>query len=171
VIYYLITEIQSGMSSMFKRLTKEFKQIQVENNDDLSAFPQDDSLKKWNVYIRGPEETPYAGGVYSCVLDVGNDYPLKPPTLTFKTKIFHPNISEGGGVCIDILKGQWSPVLDIRKIMISICSLLSDPNPSSPLNGTAGDLYLRNRPSYDKIASDMRDEFAMKTVIDRGLLK
>jgi ubiquitin-conjugating enzyme E2 D/E len=156
---------------MFKRLTKELKQIQVENNDDLSAFPQDDSLKKWNVYIRGPEETPYAGGVYSCVLDVGNDYPLKPPTLTFKTKIFHPNISESGGVCIDILKSQWSPVLDIRKIMISICSLLSDPNPSSPLNGTAGDLYLRNRPSYDKIASDMRDEFAMKTVVDRGLLK
>lgn len=159
------------MSAMFKRLTKEFKQLQAENNNDLSAFPVDDGLQKWNVYIRGPEGTPYAGGLYSCELAIGNDYPLKPPTLTFKTKIFHPNISESGSVCIDILKGQWSPVLDIRKIMISICSLLSDPNPSSPLNGTAGDLYLRNRAGYDKIASDMRDEFAMKTIVNRGLLK
>ena len=52
------------MSTMFKRLTKEFKQLQEENNDDLAAFPVDDGLQKWNVYIRGPEETPYSGGLY-----------------------------------------------------------------------------------------------------------
>lgn len=160
------------MSNMFKRLAKEYKQLQEENNENLAAYPLDDNLTKWNIYIRGPEDTPYEGGLFHGILSIGEEYPLKPPSLTFKTKIFHPNISEGGAVCIDILKSTaWSPILNIRNIMISICSLFSDPNPNSPLNGTAGDLYLRNRPSYNTIAKDMTKEHASKTIINKGIDK
>lgn len=160
------------MSNMFKRLAKEYAQLKVDNNDNLAAYPTNDNLTTWNIYIRGPADTPYAGGLFYGVLSIGPDYPLKPPMLTFKTKIFHPNISEGGAVCIDILKSTaWSPILNIQKIMLSICSLLNDPNPSSPLNGTAGDLYLRNRPAYNKIAEDMTHEHAFKTIVNKGIDK
>lgn len=156
---------------MFKRLTKECAMLQKDNNNDIAAYPTNDSLMAWNVYIRGPENTPYAGGLYECNITISENYPLNPPKFKFKTKIFHPNISVDGDVCIDILKNQWSPVLNIGNIMVSICSLLSDPNANSPLNGSAGDMYLRSKDDYNKIASDMRDEFAMKTVVNRGIFE
>ena len=39
------------------------------------------------------------------------------------------NISEKGNVCIDILKNNWSPALSIFKVVLSLSSLLTDPNP------------------------------------------
>ena len=57
------------------------------------------------------------------------DYPFKPPKIRFLTKMYHCNVDAKGGICLDILKEHWSPALTISKVLLSICSLLTDPNP------------------------------------------
>lgn len=59
--------------------------------------------------IEGPIGTPYQGGIFRCKLAVENDFPNNPPKGYFVTKIFHPNVSEKGEICVNTLKKDWNP--------------------------------------------------------------
>ena len=90
----------------------------------------------------GPDNTPYAGGVFKIIIQLGPAYPLFPPTIHFKTKIYHANINLNGVLCLDILKEKWNPILSISKVLLSIVSLLDDPNPIISCNPEISKLFL-----------------------------
>ena len=141
------------MDPIIKRLTKELKEMQTNPPLNCSAGPiNDDNLFTWIATIYGPENSPYAGGVF--VLDIGfpDDYPFKPPKIIFKTKIFHCNINHQGFICLDILKDKWSPALTLSKVLLSICSLLDDQNPNDPLEPEIANLYQTNKEEFIKKA-------------------
>lgn len=132
-----------------RRLTKELKELTDNPITNCSASLIDNDITKWTATIIGPDDTPYAGGVFKLNITFPTTYPIEPPRVNFITNIYHCNISNGS-ICLDILKYNWSPALSISKVLISICSLLNDPNPDSPLNGEAASLYKHNREKYDK---------------------
>jgi len=144
-----------------KRILKEMQELGNESNANISAGPVDDNnIFVWSATIIGPKDSPYENGVFLLKINFPNNYPFKPPQITFDTKIFHPNISSSGSICLDILQSNWSPALTITKTLLSISSLLNDPNPDDPLDANAGRLYKSNIAEFNKKAKDMTDEFA-----------
>ena len=131
-----------------KRLIYEYKKIKLD--DSLKAGPVDETnLFSWWATIDGPKNSPYQGGVFRFEIDFSTEYPFKPPKLRCVTKIFHPNISLAGSVCVDILKsGKWSPAITVRTLLLSLISLLTSPNSDDPMNVEAGDLYDQDRSTY-----------------------
>jgi len=127
---------------------------------NCSAGPAGDDLFEWNATIIGPDNSPYAGGVFSLKIKFPSDYPFKPPKVQFTTKVYHCNINDQGGICLDILKDAWSPALTISKVLLSICSLFTDPNPDDPLVPEIAQLLKRDRKTHDKYAAEWTRKYA-----------
>lgn len=108
---------------------------------DATAFPVGDNLFEWVATIKGSAETPYEGLTFKLKMAFPADYPYSAPTITFTTPCFHPNVDQHGNICLDILKDKWSAALSVSTILTSLRSLLADPNPASPLNGYAAQLW------------------------------
>lgn len=119
------------MTASAKRIQKELAEITLDPPCNCSAAPKGDSLYEWVSTIVGPQGSIYQGGVFFLDIHFPQDYPFKPPKVTFRTRIYHCNINGQGAICLDILKDNWSPALTISKVLLSICSLLNDPNPST----------------------------------------
>lgn len=134
------------------RINKELIEFKIDPPSNCSAGPVNDDLYKWEATIIGPEKTPYESGVFKLEILFPNNYPFKPPKIKFITRIFHPNINRYGNICLDILDKQWSPALTINKVLLSISSLLSDPNADDPLDVRAAQLYNENKEEFNQIA-------------------
>lgn len=99
-----------------KRIQRELQELGRDPPANCSAGPVGDDLFHWQATIMGPDESPYSGGVFFLDIHFPADYPFKPPKVSFTTRIYHCNINSNGGICLDILKDQWSPALTISKV-------------------------------------------------------
>lgn len=144
-----------------RRIQKELADLQKDPPSNCSAGPTGDDFFKWEGIILGPADSPYAGGVFKLQIYFPVDYPFKPPTVQFITKIYHPNINPVGLICLDILKQQWSPALTISKVLLSITSLLTDPNPDDPFVPDIANLLKRNKAEYEENARAYTRRYAI----------
>ncbi|PKS11186.1 hypothetical protein jhhlp_002947 [Lomentospora prolificans] len=115
----------------------------------------------WQATIMGPGDSPYSGGVFFLAIHFPTDYPFKPPKVNFTTRIYHPNINSNGSICLDILRDQWSPALTISKVLLSICSMLTDPNPDDPLVPEIAHVYKTDRARYEATAREWTRKYAV----------
>ena len=145
------------------RIEKELQNLLADPPSNCSAGPVGSDMYHWQATLMGPSDCPYEGGLFFLDINFPPDYPFKPPKVMFSTKIYHPNINQGGGICLDILKDQWSPALTISKVLLSICSLLTDPNPDDPLVPEIAELYVNNRAEYNLKAMASTFQFASGT--------
>uniref|UniRef100_A0A6C0H043 E2 ubiquitin-conjugating enzyme n=1 Tax=viral metagenome TaxID=1070528 RepID=A0A6C0H043_9ZZZZ len=143
-----------------KRIIDEYNDINF-NDYGLSASMDENDPTKWQVIFFGPSDSPYEDGIYKLKVNFNGKYPFEPPVCQFITKLYHPNIDSAGRICLDVLKSNWSPALSIAKLILSIISLLNDPNPNSPLNGEAAQLFLHNKSLYNEKIKEYRKKFAL----------
>jgi ubiquitin-protein ligase len=131
-----------------RRLLKEIAAQQANPDDRFTIHVDPDRLDKMIVFLKGPEDSHYEGLVFELKLSFPPTYPQKPPAVKMVSPIFHCNISTSGNICLDILDTEWSPVIQIRTLLLSISSLLSDPNPDSPYNVDAAKLWRVDRDEH-----------------------
>ena len=144
-----------------KRLQKELQDFQSNPPENCEGGPIDDSdLFKWELYIKGPEDSPYEGGTFKLQVEFPKDYPFKPPKCTFTTKVYHPNINSSGYICLDILKDQWSPKLNINEIVKGISNLMLEPNPADPVVPEIASEFIENKNKYIATAKEWTKKYA-----------
>ncbi|KAM0754868.1 hypothetical protein T439DRAFT_297274 [Meredithblackwellia eburnea MCA 4105] len=133
---------QSGPSGVTKRLTNELMALMMGSPAGISAFPASDGdLTFWKGTLAGAEATYYEGHVYAISLTFPPTYPYAAPNVRFESTCYHPNVALTGEICLDILKEKWSPMLSVSTILVSLQSLLGEPNNASPLNVEAAELW------------------------------
>lgn len=103
--------------------------------------------------FEGPPQSSYRGGIFHLLFKCPMNYALAPPTVHFLTRVYHPNIGCDGEICMDRLQTRgWSPALTIEKVVLSVMSLLSDPNIENPLVPEIATTFVLDRSLYDKNA-------------------
>ncbi|KAJ3728874.1 ubiquitin-conjugating enzyme/RWD-like protein [Lentinula raphanica] len=134
---------QSGAGSVTKRLGNELMTLMMSSSPGISAFPKTDSnLFDWIGTIEGAPGTVYAGLSFRISIHFPSNYPYVAPIIQFETPCYHPNVDlKTGTICLDILKDKWSAVYSVQTILISLQSLLGEPNNESPLNNDAATLW------------------------------
>jgi len=149
--------------SVTKRLQKELLTLMMSGDKGISAFPDGDNFFRWIGTIHGPLETVYDGLSYKLLLEFPPGYPYKAPLVRFDTPCYHPNVDQAGNICLDILKEKWSALYDVRTILLSIQSLLAEPNNDSPLNVTAAEQW-RDQVLYKRVLLERYHRDANKTL-------
>lgn len=142
-------------------LQKQLKMIMQDPSSGFSAGLINNDIFKWRVTLIGPPGTPYEGGIFPAILDFPAEYPNIPPKMKFICPMYHPNIRETGEVCISILhppgddiyeyedrSERWLPIHTVESILVSVISMLSDPNCESPENLDAAKTFRNNKPEY-----------------------
>lgn len=110
--------------------------------------------------LTGPSGSPYEEGKFKLELYLPDDYPMTAPKVRFLTKIYHPNIDRLGRICLDVLKNNWSPALQIRTILLSIQALLSSPNPDDPLANEVAEEWKRDEDNAKEKAKEWTQTYA-----------
>jgi len=135
----------------YRRIQQELRESGTNQNSNIKWDLKDPfDNKKWWAIIIGPEGTPYDGFKLTLNITLPDNFPFSSPQVSFTANIWHPNVGTSGNICLDILNSNWTPALKLSSVLLSISSLLNDPNPASPLNGEAGRQYTSNRAEYNR---------------------
>jgi len=152
---------------MQARLNKELNEFKKKKNDGagVDAETVGKETKHWIGRLKGPEDTPYTGGIFTVDILIPDQYPFAPPKVTFNTRVWHPNVSsQTGAICLDILKDQWSPAMTIRTVLLSLQALLCTPEPDDPQDAVVAKQYKTDRKAWAEQAKEWTKKYADKAL-------
>lgn len=153
--------------SVISRVLSEIRVLVKSPPEGIEYVDMDESvIHEVHALIHGPVETPFYGGVFRLKLVLSEEYPATPPKGYFLTKIYHPNISNNGDICVNTLKKDWTPDTTLKHILQVIRCLLLVPFPESSLNDEAGKLFMDSYGEYARRARIMTSVHAMDLTKD-----
>ncbi|XP_072354141.1 ubiquitin-conjugating enzyme E2 L3-like [Scyliorhinus torazame] len=148
--------------SCTKRLNKELVDIKSADKAYIRNMEADDNVFFWQALIL-PQQPPYDKGAFRIHINYPSDYPFKPPKVTFKTQIYHPNIDEKGQVCLPIISADnWKPATKTIQVIESLVNLIDNPEPEHPLRIELAEEYSKNRKRFLQNAEEHTKKYSEK---------
>ncbi|KAH6564620.1 hypothetical protein BASA50_008580 [Batrachochytrium salamandrivorans] len=147
-----------------KRIEREIRQCHADKDATVTVRIVNDNMCHIKGVFQGPSGTVYEGGEFIIDIKLPDEYPFKPPKMKFDTPIYHPNISsQTGAICLDILKDAWTPVLTLKTALISLQSLLCEPQADDPQDAQVANHYLSDREGFNNTARHWTKAYASST--------
>ncbi|CEQ39987.1 SPOSA6832_01580 [Sporobolomyces salmonicolor] len=165
-------------SASTRRLAKEMAELNADFPPFVTAQPDESNLRHWTGTITGPPDSAYQGGKFGIDLTFPVEYPFKSPTTT---RIYHPNVTDDGAICIGLLKAEaWKPSTKIEQsqssspprrsdestyptflpVLRALVQLLQEPNPDDALVASIAEIYNQDRAAFNKTAQDWVKKYA-----------
>lgn len=151
-IYCYCFQNENLSPQIIRQIVKEIHQLSDEPPEGVKVLLNEADVTDIQALIEGPAGTPYCNGVFRVKLSLSKEFPQQPPKAHFLTKIFHPNVSANGEICVNTLKRDWQPDLGLKHILLTIKCLLICPNAESALNEEAGKMLLERYDDYSSRA-------------------
>ncbi|KAM9306328.1 ubiquitin-conjugating enzyme E2 L3-like [Pholidichthys leucotaenia] len=150
-----------------RRIQKELEEVEKCPGNCFRLTKVDDSnLWYWQCLLL-PNCCPYDKGAFKIDITFPSDYPFKPPKITFKTKIYHPNIDEKGQICLPMISNEnWKPATRIKQVIECLLTTVNTPEPDHPLRADLADEYTRDRQKFMKNAEEYTKKHSEKRPID-----
>merc|ERR1719259_1163318 len=146
-----------------RRLTKELSDIRKSDSKSFRNIIVDESNILYWTGLIVPDKAPYNKGAFKVDINFPAEYPFKPPKVTFKTKIYHPNVDEKGQVCLPIVSVEnWKPATKTDQVIQTLVKMINVPEPDHPLRGDLAEEYTKNRKKFMKNAEDFTKKYAEK---------
>ncbi|KAL5015880.1 hypothetical protein ScPMuIL_005469 [Solemya velum] len=148
--------LQKELADLRKAESKAFRNIQVD----------DSNILLWQGLLV-PDSQPYNKGAFRIQIDFPAEYPFKPPKISFRTRIYHPNIDERGQVCLPIISPEnWKPATKTDQVIQALIALVNDPEPEHPLRGDLAEEYSKDKKKFFKNAEEYTKKYGEKRPSD-----
>ncbi|KDE08078.1 hypothetical protein MVLG_01778 [Microbotryum lychnidis-dioicae p1A1 Lamole] len=150
-----------AVSSANRRITKEYAELQADWPPYVVAQPDESNLLHWTGIITGPPDSAYKGGKFKIDITFPIEYPFKSPNIRFATRIYHPNVTDDGALCVGVLKAEaWKPSTKIDQVLRALVQLLQEPNADDALVATIAEQYTKDRLAFNKTVQEWVKKYA-----------
>lgn len=154
------------ISSAQIRLQKDITELDLPTSIKLT-FPDADDFFNFNLTIF-PQQGYYKSGSFHFKVEINGNFPMEPPKIKCTDVIYHPNIDLQGNICLNILREDWSPVLNLNSVLIGLNFLFLEPNPNDPLNKDAANVLVKDTHLFaKKVKESMRGGYMDGHMYDR----
>ena len=144
-----------------KRILRELAKYVKDPHPRIEVFPAERQLDLWQLLLKGPDDTPYAGGTFVLWIRFPEDFPLEAPEVRFSTPVHHCNINSHGKVCHSIFDRNWVADTTVRQVLDCVYGLLLVPEPDDPLDSVLALQYLSKREEYNAAAASLTRKHAL----------
>lgn len=139
-------------STRQRRVLREFSYAMEMNDDSIKVFAFKSNIDQWRVFIKGPINSPCENKRWHLKISLPNEYPFKPPQISFVSIPYHLNVSKEGRISLNSIQNNYLSSYRISNFIVDIKQLLSSPSIEKVVDLKIYNTFINNHSLYEQLA-------------------